>query len=68
MHKCGVTLMKSPAFFSTFGFFPAKEAEKNNTVAINVPVVYMAQYVMVLSRASSNEGHWKGWALEIETL
>ncbi len=29
----------------------------------------MAQYVMVLRGATSlHEGHWKGWALEIETF
>jgi hypothetical protein len=28
----------------------------------------MARYVMVLRSAHHYEGHWKGWALKIETF
>ncbi len=36
---------------------------------VNIPVVQMAQQVMILTQALSIcEGHWKGWTLEIETL
>jgi hypothetical protein len=35
---------------------------------VNVPVAYMAQYVMVLSVQHHYEGHWMGWALKIETF
>ncbi len=37
---------------------------------INVHVVYMARYVIVLRRTVQHhyEGHWKGWALKIETF
>jgi hypothetical protein len=31
----------------------------------NVPVVFMARYVMILRGATHYEGHWKGWALKI---
>jgi hypothetical protein len=39
-------------------------------LTINVPVVYMARYVIVLRREVKHhyEGHWKGWALKIETF
>ncbi len=36
-------------------------------LTINVPVVFMALYVMVLRGATSLRGDWKGWALKIET-
>ncbi len=35
---------------------------------VNVPVVYMAQYVMVLSVQHHYEGNWKGWALKTATF
>ncbi len=31
-------------------------------ITINVPVVFMARYVMVLRGVTSLRGHWKGWA------
>ncbi len=34
-------------------------------ITINVPVVFMARYVMVLRVQHHYEGHWKGWALKI---
>jgi hypothetical protein len=37
-------------------------------LTINVPVVYMARDVMILMRENHFEGHWKGWALKIETF
>ncbi len=39
-------------------------------LTINVPVVYMAQYVMVRNEAGKihYEGHLKGWALELKTF
>ncbi len=39
-------------------------------MTINVPVVYMARYVMVFRRIDPLRGalEWKGWALEIETF
>jgi hypothetical protein len=37
-------------------------------LTINVPVVFMARYVMILRGATSLRGHWKGWALKIETF
>jgi hypothetical protein len=38
-------------------------------LTINVPVVCTARNVMVLRRARSiTRGHWKGWALEIQTF
>jgi hypothetical protein len=41
----------------------------NLAITINVPVVYMARCGMILRRAISiYEGHWKGWALEIDTF
>jgi hypothetical protein len=35
-------------------------------ITINVPVVYMVRNVMILMR--ENPGHWKGYALKIETF
>jgi hypothetical protein len=37
------------------------------SVTINVPVVYMAPDIMILMGEIHFEGHWKGWALKIET-
>ncbi len=37
-------------------------------ITINVPVVFMARYVMVLRVQHHYEGHWKGWALKITTF
>ncbi len=39
-------------------------------LTINVPVVYLAQEVMILMTANMlhYKGHWKGWALKIETF
>jgi hypothetical protein len=38
-------------------------------ITINVPVVSMAWDVMILVCGLIHiEGHWKGWALKIETL
>jgi hypothetical protein len=39
-----------------------------SVITINVPVVFMARYVMVLRGATSLRGDWKGWALKIETF
>ncbi len=39
------------------------------TIILTIDVlVFMARYVMVLRGATSLEGHWKGWALKIETF
>ncbi len=40
-------------------------------LTLNVPVVFMARYVMILRGATVQhhyEGHWKGWALKIKTF
>ncbi len=37
-------------------------------ITIDVPVVFMARYIMVLRVQHHYEGHWKGWALKIETF
>ncbi len=37
-------------------------------ITINVPVVFMARYVMVLRSATALRGALEGWALKIETF
>ncbi len=38
-------------------------------LTINVPVVFIARYIMVFGGVQHHyEGHWKGWALKIETF
>jgi hypothetical protein len=41
-------------------------------LTVNVPVIYMARYVTVRNDFEAGnihyEGHWKGWALEIEAF
>ncbi len=47
---------------------PTYTALLSTTITINVPVVFMARYVMILRGEHHYEGHWKGWALKIETF
>jgi hypothetical protein len=48
---------------------PYNKALMSSLLTINVPVVYMARYVLVLRRAKSiTRGIWKGLALEIDTF
>jgi hypothetical protein len=57
------SLVSTLKYFHTFLLYVA------HTVTINVPVVYMAQCVMILRRAISiTRGIGRGWALEIETF
>jgi hypothetical protein len=37
-------------------------------ITINVPVVYMGRYEVVLRGTIHNSGHFRGWALKIETF
>ncbi len=41
---------------------------REDDVTINAPVIYMAQDIMILCRQIHYKGHWKGWALKIETF
>jgi hypothetical protein len=47
---------------------PLSKSEMYRFLTINVPVVFMARYVMVLRRATSLRGALEEWALKIETF
>ncbi len=51
--------------WSCRGFILGLEKER---VTITVPVVYMARDIIILMRENPFRGHWKGWALKIETF